>query len=320
MAGVRGASRSQGTGAGSFKFTNRRYRETSLDAATEPHNLPLQFLTETGVVGAALFAAVCARARPARQPAEAMRSSLSRWRCRRTSCTGCSTSTGISLAVTGLVFLIAGALAVRPRAGPERRRFSLPIALAASGVGIAVLASLFTVWLGNHYANEAALRCARPPTRSRSPSALESLNPLSVDPIFTQALAEQELKRLGRAHGLLVEATRVQPDNPETWYALGAFELGSAARTRPTRAVRDLLPAELAGLRRRGEGQGARARQLRHGCLLMPRRPKPDADDRPPICPACGVTMGIVSGEDGEPRYVCLECGFSDGDSVRSEA
>ena len=40
---------------------------------------------------------------------------------------------------------------------------------------------------------------------------------------------------------------------------------------------------------------------------------RPDADDdRPPICPACGVTMGIVIDEDGATRYVCLECGFSD--------
>ena len=40
---------------------------------------------------------------------------------------------------------------------------------------------------------------------------------------------------------------------------------------------------------------------------------KPDVDDdRPPICPACGVTMGIVIDEDGATRYVCLECGFSD--------
>jgi hypothetical protein len=36
------------------------------------------------------------------------------------------------------------------------------------------------------------------------------------------------------------------------------------------------------------------------------------ADDRPPICPACGVTMGITVGEDGSTRYVCLECGFYD--------
>ena len=44
----------------------------------------------------------------------------------------------------------------------------------------------------------------------------------------------------------------------------------------------------------------------------------PDADDdRPPICPACGVTMGIVVGENGATRYVCLECGFSDEVTLR---
>jgi predicted RNA-binding Zn-ribbon protein involved in translation (DUF1610 family) len=34
-------------------------------------------------------------------------------------------------------------------------------------------------------------------------------------------------------------------------------------------------------------------------------------DDRPPICPACGVTMGIAT-DDGVTRFVCLECGFPD--------
>jgi DNA-directed RNA polymerase subunit RPC12/RpoP len=33
-------------------------------------------------------------------------------------------------------------------------------------------------------------------------------------------------------------------------------------------------------------------------------------DDRPPICPACGVTMGIVV-EGEETSYLCLECGFT---------
>jgi hypothetical protein len=43
---------------------------------------------------------------------------------------------------------------------------------------------------------------------------------------------------------------------------------------------------------------------------------KADADDdRPPICPACGVTMGITVDEDGSTRYVCFECGFSDDPS-----
>jgi Zn ribbon nucleic-acid-binding protein len=46
---------------------------------------------------------------------------------------------------------------------------------------------------------------------------------------------------------------------------------------------------------------------------------KPDADDdRPPICPACGVTMGIILNEDGATRYACLECGFSDEMTLRS--
>jgi hypothetical protein len=46
---------------------------------------------------------------------------------------------------------------------------------------------------------------------------------------------------------------------------------------------------------------------------------KPDADDdRPPICPACGVTMGIVIDDSGATRYVCLECGFSDGVRLQS--
>ena len=36
-----------------------------------------------------------------------------------------------------------------------------------------------------------------------------------------------------------------------------------------------------------------------------------DDDDRPPICPACGVTQGMKEA-DGDVEFVCLECGFSD--------
>lgn len=35
-------------------------------------------------------------------------------------------------------------------------------------------------------------------------------------------------------------------------------------------------------------------------------------DDRPPICPACGVTQGMREIGDDEVEFVCLECGFSD--------
>jgi Predicted integral membrane zinc-ribbon metal-binding protein len=39
--------------------------------------------------------------------------------------------------------------------------------------------------------------------------------------------------------------------------------------------------------------------------------PKEERDDRPPICPACGVTQGMVM-DGSETEFVCLECGFSD--------
>lgn len=37
-----------------------------------------------------------------------------------------------------------------------------------------------------------------------------------------------------------------------------------------------------------------------------------EEDDRPPICPACGVTQGFVVTEGDRTAFVCLECGFSD--------
>src|SRR5581483_11185148 len=45
-----------GSGAGSFAYTNLRLRTYNVDVAAEPHDLPLQFLTETGIVGFLLAA------------------------------------------------------------------------------------------------------------------------------------------------------------------------------------------------------------------------------------------------------------------------
>ncbi len=42
-----------GFGAGSFPVTHRRYRENRLEVL-QPHSVPLEFLTETGLVGALL--------------------------------------------------------------------------------------------------------------------------------------------------------------------------------------------------------------------------------------------------------------------------
>jgi len=44
-----------------------------------------------------------------------------------------------------------------------------------------------------------------------------------------------------------------------------------------------------------------------------------DEDDRPPICPACGVTQGMVVTEGDDTQFVCLECGFSDNAPVNTQ-
>ena len=50
-----------GTGAGTFQLTDQLLRQGPV-TTTEPHNVPLQFLSETGIVGFLLFLAVAAAA------------------------------------------------------------------------------------------------------------------------------------------------------------------------------------------------------------------------------------------------------------------
>jgi tetratricopeptide (TPR) repeat protein len=182
----------------------------------------VQFLTETGIVGVGLFAAAALTiVLLARRRSDA---ELALWLVLPAYLLhGMLDVDWDFAAITAPVFLVGGALVAR--APPQRQGFSFAKGLAASGVGIAVVVSLFTVWLADRYANEAAL--ARSPAHAITlAKRARTLNPLSVDPIFTQALAEEQRKRPGRAYGLFFKATRVQPENPETWYALGEFELG----------------------------------------------------------------------------------------------
>ena len=140
-----------GTGAGSFGFTNLRYRTTSLDQALEPHDLPLQFLSETGVVGFALFVGgigwliVRSRRRPG--PELALALALPAYVLHGLLDIGWDFA-----AVSAPVFLIAGALATRPS---ERPHPSPAAVLMASGVALAVVFSLFAVWFGDRWTGQA---------------------------------------------------------------------------------------------------------------------------------------------------------------------
>src|SRR5262249_31789471 len=137
-----------GTGAGSFEFTNLRYRTSTLDRALEPHDLPVQFLSETGAVGLVLFlvatlALVFAARRPT-DPELALALVLPAYLVH-----GLVDIDWDFAAITAVVFLVAGALAARPM---ERPRFSFSAGLAAAGLALATVSSLVALWLGPRWA------------------------------------------------------------------------------------------------------------------------------------------------------------------------
>ena len=180
-----------GTGAGSFPFTNLRYRKTSLDQTIEPHSLPVQFLSETGVIGLLLFLGsigwlvVRGRRRPGPQLALAL--ALPAYFLH-----GLLDIDWDFLSVSGPVFLIAGALAVRPSTRPRPRPFTAahrertpgdrsPSRCSRSG----------SADTGRARPRPRSARTTR--RRSRSRKRARTVDPLAVDPLFTAANAESNI-------------------------------------------------------------------------------------------------------------------------------
>jgi O-antigen ligase len=205
----------RGTGAGSFGLTDRLERKSPL-AVVEPHSTPLQFLSELGLVGFLLFAAVVVSAVLA---------------VRRRS-TPLVLALGICLlhslvdidwdyvAVQGPVFLTVGALAAGP---PTAGRRWLP-GVAAVVCALAAVYSLASPWLSTQRLNAAYdsvasgnLIGARDEAR-----AAHSFNPLAVEPLWLMAgLAPTNADSLR----LFRQALDREPKNAQSWYLLGSFEL-----------------------------------------------------------------------------------------------
>ncbi len=210
-----------GTGAGTFAVTNLRYRTSYLDQAVEPHDVPVQFLSETGIVGAALVlltvlffhVGIVARrdgvklALGLALPAFALHALVDiDW-------------DFVALCVP--VHLIAGMLAGKP----ERRRVSGSAALAGVGAAVLLVLSTFSVWLGDRYAGRASEALGTPAHAVSLARTARSFDPLTVDPILTEAVAAWSGGALDTARGYYLEAVRVQPHDADAWYQLGWFDL-----------------------------------------------------------------------------------------------
>jgi hypothetical protein len=224
----------KGTGAGSFALVHRAQRSSSLDVTTEPHNLLLQFLAETGIVGFALLAGAGAAAglgiraarrrlaEPDRAAATALAVGVLAY--------GLHTLVDFDwdfVAVTGPALFVAGALlgaGVPVTRTSERQPLG---ALGAVAIAVAGIFSLLSPWLADRRVEAGLVALGRGdlPVAADAWNRAHSLNPFSVEPLLLWANAESAAGRIPKAKSLFRQAADVQPENPEVWYQFGRFEL-----------------------------------------------------------------------------------------------
>ena len=211
-----------GTGAGTFQLTDLAMRRSPL-TTTEPHNRPLQFLGETGIVGLLLYAGAAVAAAAgivrARRRAHGME---------RAAVTALAVGLAAFLvhmvadmdwnyvATTGPLLLAAGVLLGRPAA--SRGAVAPRRPLLAAGAVLVALAAVYS--LGAPWLAQRQLASA---TTARAAQRAHSYDPLSTDVLTEWAAFEDAGGNLKRANQLYRQAVSLEPENSETWYALGSF-------------------------------------------------------------------------------------------------
>jgi hypothetical protein len=210
-----------GTGAGSFSLTSVVESHNSQLATIEPHNTPLQFLSETGIVGFLLYAGTIAAAVVAVRRGQ---------RDRATAALALVAAIALAHAVVDIdwdyvstqapLLLVSGALVAGTGGAVTRRR---PLVSAAAAVFcLAALYSLFSPWLSGRRLQVAYDAIGRGDLVSAHDAARQahSLNPLAREPLYVLAatVGRAQAKRLYR------RGTELEPTNPDSWYQLGAFE------------------------------------------------------------------------------------------------
>lgn len=231
-----------GTGAGTYELARRPLREDTQHPLS-PHDLPLQALAETGLVGFVLLAGVIAaaawvvvaalrRAGPERPAVVALAAVVSAW--------AAHALVDMSWeypAVTAPVFATLGVLAARPAHGHGAGRRLGPLtAFALAALGVAALSSVVVPWLAERRLDDASAAIAAGDLVAAASAAddARSLDPLSIDPIQLRAAIAEAGGDERRALRLYREAVDLQPRNPDTWFELGRHYL--VARRDPATA------------------------------------------------------------------------------------
>jgi hypothetical protein len=218
-----------GTGAGTFDLTHRMLRVDGT-VATEPHNLPLQFMAETGIIGLLLFVGVVLVGAGAlveslrrlegedRVAAAALVVALFAYVVHSVVDFDWDFVAVTAPAATVLGVLLAAGRPRLPRVRIETQRALL--AVAAGAIAAAALYSLAMPWLSSRRVDDAYAALARGDLGGAASDARSAhdLNPLSVDALLAWGAAEASRGNVEAAGRLYTKAISIQPDNWRPWY------------------------------------------------------------------------------------------------------
>jgi hypothetical protein len=208
-----------GTGAGSFELSHRLRRAHFTRPVTEPHNLALQALGETGIVGFALFAGAVALAVLAIRRRALDDAARVLVLCALAYLLHVLIDVGYDfVAVSAPVLVIVGVLISRPSPPPARRE---PLwALGAVAFAATATLSLAAPYISERKLDEAA-RTGDPGLAAEA----HDWDPVSIGPLQLQAVLEETRRNDLKALQLYRQAVDTQPENPDAWLELGRFEL-----------------------------------------------------------------------------------------------
>jgi tetratricopeptide (TPR) repeat protein len=220
-----------GTGAGSFELVHRKYRDSSIEVR-EPHDLPLQFASETGIVGLLLWGGAMAAALigawralgrfdgDEREAAAALGIAVPAFLVH-----GLLDYDWDFVALCALLFFVIGFLLSAGRR---------PVQVGREYAWVAVVALI--AWAGLYSIAAPRVAAARVDDAyaqiddgawgeaASTAKSAHSLNPLATEPYQAWAAAEEGAGRLVPARRLYVRALELQPLNWATWYELALFD------------------------------------------------------------------------------------------------
>src|SRR5215831_1264784 len=182
-----------GTGAGTFDLSHRIFRTNGV-VVTEPHNVPLQFLSETGIVGfllaaGSVIAAAIGVARRARESPAALALAVGALAYVLHSVVDFDWD---FVAVSGPFLLTVGVLL---GSGSVRQERSWAVAPVPVALALAVAYSLLAPWFALRASDSAlaALEAGRPAQAVGRARDARSLNPFALEPLFLEAGAAEQL-------------------------------------------------------------------------------------------------------------------------------